>query len=161
MRFEPDPDLPQVDVLEIKRMIPHRYPFLMIDRVVNMEANRSAVGIKNVTSNEPHFEGHFPSQPVMPGVLVVEAMAQTAAVLVVHTLDVIDHDMLVYFMTIENTKFRRTVVPGDTVELHVSVIRRRGKVWKFQGEGRVGDQICAESEFTAMIMEPGDVKAKG
>jgi 3-hydroxyacyl-[acyl-carrier-protein] dehydratase len=161
MRFEPDSELQQVDILEIKRMIPHRYPFLMIDRVVNIDPNRSAIGIKNVTANEPHFEGHFPSQPVMPGVLIVEAMAQTAAVLVVRTLDVIDHDMLVYFMTIDNTKFRRTVVPGDTVELHVEVQRRRGKVWKFRGVARVGDEVCAESEFTAMIMEPDDVKAKG
>jgi 3-hydroxyacyl-[acyl-carrier-protein] dehydratase len=161
MRFEPDPGLQQVDVIEIKRMIPHRYPFLMIDRVVNIDPGKSAVGIKNVTANEPHFEGHFPSQPVMPGVLIVEAMAQSAAVLVVRTLDVIDHDMLVYFMTIDGTKFRRTVVPGDTVELHVSVLRRRGKVWKFSGEGRVGDEVCAESEFTAMIMDPDDAKAKG
>jgi len=155
-------DVPKVaDIGLIQSVIPHRYPFLLIDRVEDIVPSKSAVGIKNVTINEPQFTGHFPGVPVFPGVLIVEAMAQTAAVLVVHTLDVIDHDMLVYFMTIDNTKFRRTVVPGDTVELHVSVIRRRGKVWKFQGVGRVSDEVCAESEFTAMIMEPGDVKAKG
>jgi len=154
-------DLPQVDINEIKRMIPHRYPFLLIDRVVNIEAGEAAVGVKNVTCNEPHFEGHFPGQPVMPGVLIVEAMAQSAAVLVVRTMGMIDHDLLVYFMSIESSKFRRTVVPGDVLELHVQVTRHRGKVWRFRGEGRVGDSLCAEAEFTAMIMEPGDVRAKG
>jgi 3-hydroxyacyl-[acyl-carrier-protein] dehydratase len=161
MAVEINPALDQAGILEIRRMIPHRYPFLMIDRVVNFVPGKSAVGIKNVTGNEPHFEGHFPNMPVMPGVLIVEAMAQTAATLVVKTLDVIDHDMLVYFMSIDRTKFRQTVMPGDTLTLEVSVLRHRGKVWKFWGEGRVGDTLCTEAEFTAMIMEPGDVKAKG
>ena len=160
MPKESETSLGSADIHRIKRMIPHRYPFLLIDKVMDMDAGKSALGIKNVTSNEPHFEGHFPDQPVMPGVLIVEAMAQTAAVLVVHTLDVIDHDMLVYFMTIENAKFRRTVVPGDVLELHVSVVRNRGKVWKFRGEGIVGGTVCAEADFTAMIMEPGDVEAR-
>ena len=102
-----DPSLPQADILTIKRMIPHRYPFLLIDRVVNIEVNRFAVGIKNVTVNEPHFEGHFPVCPVMPGVLIIEAMAQTSAVLVVETLGLIDQDLLVYFMSIESAKFRQ------------------------------------------------------
>ena len=114
-----DPALPQADILTIKRMIPHRYPFLLIDRVVNIAVNRSAVGIKNVTVNEPHFQGHFPVLPVMPGVLIIEAMAQTSAVLVVETLGVIDQDLLVYFMSIDEAKFRTPVAPGDTLELHV------------------------------------------
>ena len=116
-----DPSLPQADIVTIKRMIPHRYPFLLIDRVVNIEVNRFAVGLKNVTVNEPHFEGHFPVLPVMPGVLIIEAMAQTSAVLVVETLGVIDQDLLVYFMSIESAKFRHVVQPGDTLELHVTV----------------------------------------
>jgi len=155
-----DPDLPSVDVLAIKRMIPHRYPFLMIDRVVNLRSNVSAVGIKNVTVNEPHFDGHFPARPVMPGVLVVEAMAQTAAVLVVHTLGFEDSDRLVYFMSIDMAKFRSVILPGDTLELHVEVMRSRGKVWKFRGAGLVGDRLAAEAEYTAMIMSPEDAGAK-
>jgi 3-hydroxyacyl-[acyl-carrier-protein] dehydratase len=156
-----DPGLKQVDILEIKRMIPHRYPFLLIDRVVNVVPSTSGVGIKNVTANEPHFEGHFPVRPVMPGVLIVEAMAQTAAVLVVSGLPAVDDGTLVYFMSIETAKFRHTVTPGDRLELHVSVMRGRGKVWKFRGEGFVGDKLAAEAEFTAMIMSPDDRRAGG
>lgn len=161
MPIEINPELPQAGILEIKRMIPHRYPFLLIDRVLNIEAGKSAVGIKNVTVNEPHFDGHFPARPVMPGVLIVEAMAQTAATMVVVTLDLIDNDLLVYFMSIETAKFRSVVQPGDTLELHVSVIRGRGKIWRFRGEAKVGDRLCAEAEFTAMIMTPEDAAAKG
>ena len=156
-----DPNLPQADIVKIKRMIPHRYPFLMIDRVVNIEVNRYGVGLKNVTVNEPHFDGHFPVIPVMPGVLIIEAMAQTSAVLVVETLGVIDQNLLVYFMSIENAKFRHVVVPGDTLELHVTVIRGRGKIWKFRGEARVGDTLCAEAEFAAMILSEEEASAKG
>jgi 3-hydroxyacyl-[acyl-carrier-protein] dehydratase len=156
-----DPELGQADVLAIKRMIPHRYPFLFIDRVVNIAANRSAVGIKSVTANEPHFEGHFPVRPVMPGVLIIEAMAQTSAVLVVETLGLIDSDLLVYFMSVDSAKFRRVVQPGDTLELHVAVARSRGKVWRFTGEAKVGDAICAEAEFAAMIMTQEEADAKG
>lgn len=156
-----NPDLAKADILDIKRMIPHRYPMLLVDRLVNIDLGKSAVGIKNVTANEPHFEGHFPAQPVMPGVLVVEAMAQTAAVLVIKTLDLIDHDLLVYFMSIDGAKFRQPVTPGDVVELHVSILRGRGKVWKFHGEAKVGSMLCAEADFTAMIMEPEAAKAKG
>ena len=144
------------DLAEIKRMIPHRYPFLLIDRVADMVSGETAVGHKNVTANEPHFEGHFPSKPVMPGVMIVEAMAQTAAVLVVQTLDLIDKDMLVYFMSIDACKFRKPVVPGDCLELHVEVARNRGKVWKFAGKGIVDGAVVAEAEFTAMIMPPED-----
>ena len=156
-----DPGLPQADIGKIKRMIPHRYPFLMIDRVVNIEVNRFAIGIKNVTVNEPHFEGHFPVLPVMPGVLIIEAMAQTSAVLVVQTLDLIDKDLLVYFMSIDTAKFRSPVGPGDTLELHVTVIRGRGKIWKFRGEAKVGDALCAEAEFAAMILSEEEASAKG
>jgi 3-hydroxyacyl-[acyl-carrier-protein] dehydratase len=156
-----DPELPQADIVAIRRMIPHRYPFLMIDRVVNIEVNRYAVGLKNVTINEPHFEGHFPVVPVMPGVLIIEAMAQTSAVLVVETLDLIDKDLLVYFMGIDTAKFRRPVTPGDTLELHVTVARGRGKIWKFTGEARVGDALVAEADFAAMILTPEEAAAKG
>ena len=149
-------DETSADILEIKRMIPHRYPFLLIDRVRDIETGKSAVGIKNVTANEPHFEGHFPAKPVMPGVLIVEAMAQTAAVLVIRTLDLIDHDLLVYFMAIDACKFRRPVTPGDNLELHVSVVKNRGKVWKFSGQGLVNGDVVAEADFTAMIMPPED-----
>jgi 3-hydroxyacyl-[acyl-carrier-protein] dehydratase len=156
-----DPTLPQADILKIKRMIPHRYPFLMIDRVVNLAVNNSAVGIKNVTVNEPHFQGHFPVLPVMPGVMIIEAMAQTSAVLVVETLGVIDQDLLVYFMSIDEAKFRHVVQPGDTLELHVTVIRGRGKIWKFRGAARVGETLCAEAEFAAMILTRDEAGAKG
>jgi len=144
------------DLARIKRMIPHRYPFLMIDRVESIRLNHSAVGIKNVTANESYFQGHFPREPVMPGVLIVEAMAQTAGVLVVETMGRIDEDLLVYFMTLDATRFRNKVVPGDRLELHVTVERGRGKVWKFWGEAKVADRVCAESRFSAMIVESDD-----
>ena len=143
-------------------MIPHRYPFLLIDRVVNIEVNRSAVGIKNVTVNEPHFEGHFPVLPVMPGVLIIEAMAQTSAVLVVETLGLIDKDLLVYFMSIDSAKFRqRRCSPATRSSCTSTVIRGRGKIWKFSGEARVGDTLCAEAEFAAMILTQEEASAKG
>ena len=144
------------DIQDIKRMIPHRYPFLLIDRVREIDLNKSAVGIKNVTFNEPHFQGHFPAQPIMPGVTIVEAMAQTAAVLVVMTLDMVDNDMLVYFLSIDNCKFRRPVTPGDQLELHVRVVRGRGKLWRFRGEGLVDGKVVAEAEFNAMMVPPED-----
>ncbi len=142
-----------IDVKRVMEMIPHRYPFLMIDRVVDVVANQSAVGIKNVTINEPFFQGHFPKQPVMPGVLIIEAMAQTAAVLVVHSLGEIAEGKLVYFMTVDNARFRRPVVPGDTLRIQVSRGRHRGHVWKFRGEAKVSDTLVAEAEFSAMILE--------
>jgi 3-hydroxyacyl-[acyl-carrier-protein] dehydratase len=160
MTVEIDTDLKQADILQIKRMIPHRYPFLMIDRVINMAPGKSAVGIKNVTVNEPHFDGHFPVRPVMPGVLIIEAMAQTAAVLVVETLDLHDSDRLVYFMSIDSAKFRQPVTPGDQLELHVVVARGKSKIWKFDGTAMVGGKITAEAVFTAMIMTPEEAGAK-
>ncbi|RED13215.1 3-hydroxyacyl-ACP dehydratase FabZ [Pontivivens insulae] len=147
-----------VGLADIKRMIPHRYPFLLVDRVERMVEGKSAVGIKNVTANEPHFEGHFPDKAVMPGVLQVEALAQTAAVMVVNSLDLIDKGMLVYFMSIDEVKFRRVVEPGDVLELHVETIRGRGKVWKFRGEAKVNGELATECVFAAMIA-PGESEA--
>ncbi len=141
-----------IDVQRIMEAIPHRYPFLMIDRMVEVVLNQSAIGIKNVTVNEPHFQGHFPSRPVMPGVLIIEAMAQTAAALVVLTLGDVFEGKLVYFMTIENAKFRRPVVPGDQLRVHVEKERNRGNVWKFRGVARVDGVSVAEASYSAMIM---------
>lgn len=148
------------DLARIKRMIPHRYPFLLIDRVEGVYKGKSAIGIKNVTNNEPHFEGHFPDKPIMPGVLIVEAMAQTAGVLVVETLEMLDQGLLVYFMTLDKTRFRRLVEPGDVLELHVRILRGRGKVWKFWGDAKVGEEIVAEAEFSAMIITKDDERRR-
>jgi 3-hydroxyacyl-[acyl-carrier-protein] dehydratase len=142
-----------LDVERIMKMIPHRYPFLMIDRVVEAVPDVSAVGIKNVTINEPFFQGHFPQRPVMPGVLIIEAMAQTAAVLVVHTLGPEAEGKLVYFMTIDSARFRRPVTPGDTLRIHVRKERNRGPVWKFSAEAKVDGTLVAEATYAAMIMD--------
>ncbi len=142
-----------LDILRIMEMIPHRYPFLLIDRMVNVIANRSAVGIKNVTINEHFFQGHFPRMPVMPGVLLVEAMAQTAAVLVVETLGKEHEGKLVYFMSVDNARFRKPVTPGDTLHIHVEKERQRRNVWKFKGEVKVDGRMVAEAVFAAMILD--------
>lgn len=142
-----------IDISRILDMIPHRYPFLMVDRVVDVHSGVSAVGVKNVSANENFFQGHFPSRPVMPGVLIIEAMAQTAAVLVVHTLGKESEGKLVYFMTVDNGRFRKPVVPGDRLELHVSKERSRGNVWKFKGEAKVDGAVVAEATFAAMILD--------
>ncbi len=139
------------DLADIQRRIPHRYPFLFIDKVVDIRINESAVGIKNVTFNEPHFQGHFPQMPIMPGVTIIEAMAQTAAVLVSHSLGLRDREVLVYFMTVDKGRFRNPVVPGDVLELHVEVRRKGGRIWKFVGKGMVDGKVCAEAEFSAML----------
>jgi len=149
---EPGSIVDALDIDDIKRMIPHRYPFLMIDRVTDIVAETSAVGIKNVAANEPHFEGHFPASPVMPGVLIIEAMAQTAAVLVVATLGQEAAGQLVYFMTIDNARFRKPVVPGDQLRLAVSKEQRRLGVWKFKGRANVDGQLVAEATIGAKIM---------
>ncbi|TQV79128.1 3-hydroxyacyl-ACP dehydratase FabZ [Denitrobaculum tricleocarpae] len=141
------------DIMRIMELIPHRYPFLLIDRVEDIIVGESAVGVKNVTINEQFFQGHFPRQPVMPGVLIVEAMAQTAAVLVVETLDGEAAGKLVYFMTIDSARFRKPVTPGATIKIHVSKDRNRGAVWKFRGEARVDGALVAEAKFSAMIMD--------
>jgi 3-hydroxyacyl-[acyl-carrier-protein] dehydratase len=138
------------DIKRIVQLIPHRYPMLMVDRVTEMRLDHSAIGIKNVSINEPFFQGHFPSEPVMPGVLIVEAMAQTAAVLVMSSLGG-DENRLVYFMSIDGVRFRRPVVPGDRLELHVEKIQSRANVWKFTGKGIVEGKVAAEATFAAMI----------
>ena len=148
-----NPVIDHVDIARIMQAIPHRYPFLLVDRVVELKPDRSAVGIKNVSINEHYFQGHFPTKPVMPGVLIIESMAQTAAVLVVETLGEGAQGKLVYFMMVENAKFRRPVVPGDQVRIHVVKDRNRGNVWKFRGEARVDGVTVAEAKFAAMIMD--------
>jgi 3-hydroxyacyl-[acyl-carrier-protein] dehydratase len=142
-----------VDIARIMHAIPHRYPFLMIDRVVDVVRNQSAIGIKNVSVNESFFAGHFPNHPVMPGVLIIESMAQTAAVLVVETLGPEAAGKVVYFMSIEGAKFRRPVVPGDQLRIHVTKERNRGNVWKFNAVARVDGVSVAEATYAAMIMD--------
>ena len=144
----------RADLARILRMIPHRYPFLLVDEVREIRKGESAVGIKNVTVNEPHFQGHFPNEPIMPGVLIVEALAQTAAVLVVDTLEMEGQDLLVYFMTLDKCRFRNRVLPGDRLELHTKILRGHGKIWKFWGEAKVNGRTCAEAEYSAMIVMP-------
>lgn len=151
----------EADLALIKRIIPHRYPFLFIDKVVGIVPNRRATGIKNVTCNEPHFQGHFPSRPIMPGVTIVEAMAQTSAVLVGISMDLIDREVLTYFMSIDSCRFRRMVVPGDVLELHVEAKRGGGKVWKFAGRAEVEGQLACEAEFVAMLDMGGDAGRRG
>ena len=150
-----DTDGGVLDIAAIMQAIPHRYPFLMIDRMVDVIRDRSATGIKNVTVNDNFFPGHFPGHPIMPGVLIIEAMAQTAAALVVHTLGTTAAGKVVYFMTIEGAKFRRPVVPGDQLRVHVTKVRNRGNVWKFSGVARVDGTSVAEATFAAMIMNDG------
>ena len=143
----------QLDVEQLKRLLPHRPPFLMIDRLTDIKAGESAVGWKAVTINEPHFVGHFPEYAVMPGVLIVEAMAQAAGALVVHTLRLQDQHRMVYFMTIDKARFRRPVHPGVVLRMPVQVQRRRGPVWRFEGKAFVGEELCAEAEYSAMLTE--------
>ncbi len=140
-----------INIERIMEMIPHRYPFLMIDRVVNIVPGESAVGIKNVSVNEPYFQGHFPTHPVMPGVLIIEAMAQTAAVLVVHGLGQKAEGKLVYFMSVENARFRKPVTPGDTMHVHVTKRASRGNVWKFSAQAKVDGVVVSEATYSAMI----------
>ncbi len=143
----------QIDIMRIMELIPHRFPFLMIDRVVDLVPYESATGIKNVSINEPFFQGHFPSQAVMPGVLVIESMAQTAGVVVIHSMGVEAEGKLVYFMLIDSARFRRPIVPGDQIQVKVKKLRRRGNVWKFRGEAIVDGNLAAEAVFSAMIMD--------
>ena len=147
------------DIQLIQAILPHRYPFLLVDRVEEIEGTTRAVGLKNVTMNEPHFQGHFPGTPIMPGVTIVEAMAQTAAVMVGTSLNLVNGDLLIYFMSIESCKFRRKVIPGDQLRMEVGTLRGKpgGKVWKFRGRATVDGELAAEAEFTAMM----DMGAKG
>ena len=144
------------DIQLIQRILPHRYPFLLVDKVEEIDGTASSVGYKNVTMNEPHFQGHFPGMPIMPGVTIVEAMAQTAAVMVGVTLEMADKDMKVYFMAIDKCKFRRKVVPGDVLRMDLTTLRGKpgGKIWKFSGVATVEGEMAAEAEFMAMLDLP-------
>ncbi len=148
--------LKTADIGLIQRIIPHRYPFLLVDKVVDIDGYQSATGIKNVTMNEPHFQGHFPGKPIMPGVTIAEAMAQTAAVMVGVAMDMADKELLVYFMSIDKCKFRRMVVPGDVLSMKLQTVRGKpgGKVWKFSGVATVDGEMACECEFTAMMDLP-------
>ena len=150
-----------LDVNGIMARIPHRYPMLMIDRITDIVAGESCTGIKNVSANEPHFQGHFPGHPIMPGVLIVEAMAQTSGALVVVSLEGVTCDThIVYFMTIDSARFRHPVVPGDTLHIKVKKERARGLVWKFSGQAFVGDTLCAEATYTAMLVPRDEAQGK-
>jgi len=145
--------LGEADIRRVMELLPHRYPMLMIDGIKEMRGTESAIGIKNVTFNEPHFQGHFPGLPVMPGVLIVEAMAQTAGAVVLGGLGQGAEGKVVYFMSIEKAKFRKPVVPGDVLHIHVSKLQNRGPVWKFNGQAKVDGSVVAEADFSAMIID--------
>ena len=149
-------NLKSADIQLIQRIIPHRYPFLLVDKVFEIDDLKSATGIKNVTFNEPFFQGHFPGAPIMPGVTIIEALAQTAAVMVGVSLDLADKNLLIYFLGIDDCKFRRKVVPGDRLELKVEVLRGKigSKVWKFSGVASVDGEIAAQADFNAMMELP-------
>lgn len=142
-----------IDIIRIQQMIPHRYPMLLIDKLVDVIPNESAIGLKNVTLNEWFFQGHFPERPIMPGVLIIEAMAQTAAVLVVRTMGPDGEGKIVYFMSVEDARFRKPVTPGDTLRIQVKKQRQRGNVWKFEGKAFVEGSVVAEAIYTAMLMD--------
>jgi 3-hydroxyacyl-[acyl-carrier-protein] dehydratase len=142
--------LQSIDIMKLLKLLPHRYPFLLIDRIVEIDGDDSAIGIKNVTVNEPHFQGHFPDQPVMPGVLIIEAMAQTAGAICIHNKSG-DKPSLVYFLTIDNAKFRRPVIPGDRLEIHVRKVKNRGNIWRFSCEAMVDGGKVAEAQISAML----------
>ncbi|MBL4787333.1 MAG: 3-hydroxyacyl-ACP dehydratase FabZ [Cohaesibacteraceae bacterium] len=145
--------LTSVDIKELLELLPHRYPFLMIDKIVDMVGDESAIGIKNVTMNEPQFTGHFPGHPVMPGVLMIEGMAQTAGALCVHSRKSLGVPPVVYLMTVDKAKFRKPTGPGDVIEYHVKKIRSRGSIWKFACEAKVDGIKVAEAEIGAMLVD--------
>ncbi|MDX2205359.1 MAG: 3-hydroxyacyl-ACP dehydratase FabZ [Hyphomicrobiaceae bacterium] len=153
-------ELGAADTVKVLKLLPHRYPFLLVDRITEMDRDESAVGIKCVTINEPFFQGHFPGFPVMPGVLIIEGMAQTAGALCVHNLQGAAEyqPQLVYFMGIDRAKFRKPVLPGDVLHYHVKKVRSRGRAWRFDAVARVNGQVVAEAEISAMIVDPNDVK---
>jgi 3-hydroxyacyl-[acyl-carrier-protein] dehydratase len=156
---QPNPKLGSADITRLMKLLPHRYPFLLVDRMYDMDRDVSAVGIKNVTINEPFFPGHFPGFPVMPGVLIIEGLAQTAGALCVHSLGDDYKPQIVYFMGIDNAKFRKPVLPGDQLHYHVRKIRSRGRAWRFFGEAKVNGAVVAEAEISAMIVDTADAQA--
>ncbi|MEL7302077.1 MAG: 3-hydroxyacyl-ACP dehydratase FabZ [Pseudomonadota bacterium] len=151
--------LATADVAKVMKLLPHRYPFLLVDGIREMDGDTSAVGLKNVTINEPFFQGHFPQYPVMPGVLIIEGLAQTAGALCVHSLGEDYKAELVYFMGIDKAKFRKPVLPGDQLHYHVRKIRNRGRVWRFQGEAKVDGKVVAEAEISAMLADTAEARA--
>ena len=150
--------LATADIARVMKLLPHRYPFLLVDKIIDMDADESAIGIKSVTINEPFFQGHFPQFPIMPGVLIIEGLAQTAGALCVSNFEVTYKPQLVYFMGIDRAKFRRPVLPGDQLHYHVKKLRSRGRAWRFYGEAKVNGQVAAEAEISAMILDPDDAK---
>ena len=150
----------RMEASDIMKLLPHRYPFLLVDRIVDMDGDRSAIGIKNVTANEPYFQGHFPGNPVMPGVLLIEGMAQTAGALCMRFIDEFEEPPLVYFMAIDKARFRRPVIPGDTVHYHVEKMRSRGRVWRFKAKAIVDGNLVAEAEVSAVIVDSIEAEAE-
>ncbi len=149
----------EIGIEKIIKDLPHRYPFLLVDKVKILEPFKKAIGFKNVTFNEPHFTGHFPDRPIMPGVLIVEAMAQAAAIMIMNSdTSEAREDNLVYFMGIDNAKFRKPVIPGDVLELHIETIQGRSSVWKMSGTAIVAGQKVAEAEFSAMFVDKNKAK---
>ncbi len=154
----PKRELATADVQKIMQLLPHRYPFLLLDKIIDIDRDQSAIGIKNVTINEPFFQGHFPKYPVMPGVLIIEALAQTAGAICVHNSGAIDIPQIVYFMGIDNAKFRKPVLPGDQLRLHVKQVRNRANVWRFKCEAKVDGKTVCEADISAMIVDPRDAQ---
>jgi 3-hydroxyacyl-[acyl-carrier-protein] dehydratase len=152
MADAPSTTLDAVDIMKLLAYLPHRYPFLLVDRIIQAKGDSSCIGIKNVTFNEPQFQGHFPDQPVMPGVLLIEGMAQTAGALCVHARTAGEAPKMVYFMTIDKAKFRKPVIPGDTVEFHMVKTHQRRNMWWYRGEARVHGQLVCEAEISAMLV---------
>lgn len=152
--MDSEAELSTLDIQKLLKMLPHRYPFLLVDKIVDIDGDNSATGIKNVTVNEPHFTGHFPEMPVMPGVLIIEAMAQTAGAICVNAMKDVTRPPMVYFMTIDGAKFRKPVVPGDRLEIHVRKLKQRGAIFRFGCEATVDGVKAAEAEVSAMVSFP-------
>jgi 3-hydroxyacyl-[acyl-carrier-protein] dehydratase len=150
----PSAAITEADISIIQRILPHRYPFLLVDKVRDIVVNESCVGIKCITMNEPQFTGHFPGMPIFPGVMIIEAMAQTSGILVGVSMELIDKNPNVFFMSVDGVKFRRKVVPGDVLELHVKALRGGGRVWRFEGHAMVEGQLACEAQFSAMFDVP-------